>query len=67
MIEDERQQPENEIQFWRRGNITQAQLMRVRSIALNLANIVYAQVKDTNIRADIAELRRIFNGDNGQG
>lgn len=52
---------EGEVQFWRRANITAGDLGRVRSIALNLANIVYQEHKDANIRAEIAELRRLLN------
>lgn len=45
---------------WKRADISQAHFMRVQSIALNLANIVYNTTKDANIRAEIAELRRLL-------
>lgn len=57
---------EGEVQFWRRANITAGDLARVRGIALNLANIVYQEHKDANIRAEIAELRKILGGTGGE-
>lgn len=56
----------DEVPFWRRANITQHKYMRLASIALNLASIVYATYKDTHIRAEIAELREIINGAKGE-